>query len=209
MDLLTLDRLPKTLRSEVTQHDLAINQRLFRPGDRAQFVFVVISGRLQLVRPILADKLAILQVAGPGSLLGEAALFAERYTEAAIAKTPSHVLAYPKQTVLTALRNDADLSEDLAIRLARKIQTLETNIELRDIKTSHQRVLRYLRRIASFSHGETNNETVISLDRPLKEIAEEVGFTPETLSRALIKLEQAGSITRANGSIVLSESSVA
>lgn len=209
MDFLTPNRLPTALRDTVTHYDLAINQRLFRPGDRARSVFVVVSGRLQLVRPILGDKLAILQVAGPGSLLGETALFAERYTGAAIAKTPSHVLAYPKETVLKALRNYADLSEDLAIRLARKIQTLETNIELRDIKTSHQRVLRYLRRIAPFSNNEANSETVISLDRPLKEIAEEVGFTPETLSRALIKLEQAGSITRANGSIILSESSVA
>ncbi|MEM9162653.1 MAG: helix-turn-helix domain-containing protein [Cyanobacteria bacterium P01_F01_bin.4] len=59
------------------------------------------------------------------------------------------------------------------------------------------------------SDDETNDETVIQLDRPLKEIAEEVGFTPETLSRALIKLEQADSITRTNGDIILAAQSAA
>ncbi|MDJ0712825.1 MAG: MarR family transcriptional regulator [Prochloraceae cyanobacterium] len=35
-----------------------------------------------------------------------------------------------------------------------------------------------------------------NFDRPLKEIATELGFTPQTLSKALKKLEQEGRITR-------------
>ncbi|MEO1351027.1 MAG: helix-turn-helix domain-containing protein [Cyanobacteria bacterium J06635_15] len=99
------------------------------------------------------------------------------------------------------------------IRLARKIQTLETNLELRDIKVSHQRVLRYLHRLATLHRNQPPNQAsdaiIVELDRPLKEIAEEVGFTPETLSRKLIKLEATGNIARSNGSIILSGSSVA
>ncbi|MEO0455918.1 MAG: Crp/Fnr family transcriptional regulator [Cyanobacteria bacterium P01_A01_bin.114] len=209
MDLSTPECLPGALRSTVVQYDLAANQRLFRPGDPARAMFIVISGRLQLVRPIFDNKLARLQAAGPGCLLGEEALFATRYTGAAIAKAPSQVLAYPKTAIMTALREHADLSQYLVTRLARKIQILETNIELRDIKVSHQRVLRYLHRIAPLASHTLNTGAVVQIDRPLKEIAEEVGFTPETLSRALIKLERMGRITRTNGDIILSDQSVA
>lgn len=161
---------------------------------------------MQLVRPTFANKLAILQGVGPGSLLGEEALLTERYESGAIAKTPSNVLVYPKEPLLTAVREYADLSEDLAMMLVHKVQTLAANLGLREIKTSDQRVLRYLRRLATRSN---RNETVVQLDRPLKEIAEELGFAPETLSRALTKLEQEGCIVRTNSNIILHEPSIA
>ncbi|NJL56178.1 winged helix-turn-helix domain-containing protein [bacterium] len=40
-------------------------------------------------------------------------------------------------------------------------------------------------------------------DRPLKDIAADLGITPETLSRALTKLERDGAITRQQNAIIL------
>ncbi len=54
-----------------------------------------------------------------------------------------------------------------------------------------------------------DNDRVINLDRPYKEIALELGFTPETLSRALLRLEQEGKIDRQQNKIILHNSSVA
>ncbi|MEM9162784.1 MAG: Crp/Fnr family transcriptional regulator [Cyanobacteria bacterium P01_F01_bin.4] len=182
MDFLTRDSLPSALRSCVTRRELAVDQWLFRPRNPARSLFIVESGRLQFVRPTLGDKLSVSQAVGPGGVFGEEALFAEHYGGGAIAKAPSTVLVYPKEVVIIALRNQADLSEALIRMLARKIQPLAGNLELRQVKAAHQRVFRYLQRIATTSREKTdseiNNDAIIQLDRPLKEIAEEVGFTP-------------------------------
>ncbi|MGL6338038.1 MAG: helix-turn-helix domain-containing protein, partial [Waterburya sp.] len=46
--------------------------------------------------------------------------------------------------------------------------------------------------------------TTVTLERPLKEIAEEIGISPEALSRALRELQQEGIITRTRNTIVFS-----
>lgn len=199
MNLLTPNGLPDTLQKTMTQYDLAAGQRLFRTGDPAQAVYVVASGRLQLVRSAVDEKLTVLQLAGPGALIGEESLLSQCYTQSAIAKVQSRILAYPTTDVLVAIHNYVELSDDFVMRLVHKINALETNLETRGIKTSHQRVLRYLQRLASI----VNNETIVHIDRPLKELATEVDITAETLSRALLKLEKAGDIMRRNGDIIL------
>ena len=83
--------------------------------------------------------------------------------------------------------------------LIRKIQTLKVRLEWFNSRSAHERLLQYLRFLSE-------NQTVVNLDRPLKEIAGELGFTPETLSRALARLEQQGAIARHGRSITLQNS---
>lgn len=209
MNFLSIDSLPDDLRHQVIRRKLAVDQWLFRPRDLARSLFIIESGRLQLVRPTLGSKRSVSQSAGPGGVLGEAALFAERYGGGAIAKAPSVVWVYPKEALIKALHAHADLSETLIGMLARKIQPLAGNLELRQIKASHQRVLKYLRRIETAPEDERQETALVQFDRPFKEIAAEIGFTPETLSRALLKLERDGRITRTNDEIILHNRSVA
>ena len=114
------------------------------------------------------------------------------------------MIRYPKAALISALRVYPDLAETLVTMLAAIIRTLEIRLELRDIRASHQRVLRYLR-----YQARGNDEGVITFDRPLKDIATDLGFTPETLSRALARLEQEGLILRQDRQIILRPSSVA
>lgn len=87
--------------------------------------------------------------------------------------------------------------------LVKKIQSLKLRLELRDIRIAHERVLHYLRHLINYPQ-----ETTIVLDRPLKDIAEDLGFTPEALSRALIRLETDGAIARDARIITLHNNSV-
>ncbi len=88
--------------------------------------------------------------------------------------------------------------------LIRKNETLMVQLELRDIRAAHTRVLQYLRYMA-----EPREHKVVQFDRPLKEIANELGLTPATLSRALARLEQEGLISRQQKSVTLHDSSAA
>ncbi|WP_293159230.1 Crp/Fnr family transcriptional regulator [Okeania sp. SIO2C9] len=196
--LLDIDILPSYLRQTIAMRELSEEQKLFWQGDSAQAVFIVKTGRLKVVRYKSCGTIVRLCTATAGDILAETTLFSSRYTNTAIAETASQVMVYPKKHFLAALHSYPDLAEDFMAILVKKNQCLQHHLELRDIKTAHERVLQYLSQIARLS-----NQASVNLDRPLKEIAAELGLTPETLSRALKRLERDGLISRSQRAIAL------
>lgn len=204
MKFLDIDILPSYLRQAIARRELAEEQKLFWQGDSAQAVFIVKTGRLKVVRYKSCGTIVRLGTAIAGDILAETTLFSSRYTNTAIAETASQVMVYPKKHFLAALHSYPDLAEDFIAILVRKNQSLQDHLELRDIKIAHERVLQYLCQIAKLS-----NQTSVNLDRPLKQIAADLGLTPETLSRALKRLERDGLISRSQRAIVLHNYSIA
>jgi CRP/FNR family transcriptional regulator, dissimilatory nitrate respiration regulator len=203
MDLLTVESLPEGLRNGIAYRNFAAKETLFQQGDAASAFFVVETGRVKLVRYTSGDKMVTFQVAGAGESLGEIGLFSDTYPCAAIAEAASRVIVYPKELLLSALQDNSDLAQDFIAILVTKIEALKLRLELRDIRKAHERVLQYLR------YQVEGEENAIAFDRPLKDIAADLGLTPETLSRALTKLEEEGVIMRSRLVITLQNSSVA
>ncbi len=201
MDISRIESLPVTLRDIVTVRKLAAGQKLFWQGSSASEFFVIKSGRFKIVRYLENKTVVVLGFAQPQNGLGEAALFSDIYCNTAIAEIDSQVIVYPKSVLLSTLQNCPILGQHLISILVKSNQSLQRRLELRDIRNAHQRLLTYLRYLARSGDSQT-----ITLDRPLKEIAQELGFTPETLSRALAKLEKQGKITRSQNSIILQNS---
>jgi CRP/FNR family transcriptional regulator, dissimilatory nitrate respiration regulator len=204
MNLFVPESLPTELRETLTSRTFAAEQSLFQQGKSADAFFVMETGRVKLVRATPERRIVTLHIARAGESFAESALFADTYTYGAIAELPSKVTVYPKQAVLSVLHHHPKLAEDYITALVKNNHSLMIQLELRDIRSAHTRVLHYLRHLVRKS-----NSKVICFDRPFKNIAADLGFTPETLSRALTKLEKQGAITRTQNSITLSNSSVA
>ncbi len=204
MKLLTLNSLPTNLRNGTFIRQLVPGQRLFQQGDLVKYFFIVQTGRFKLIRYLDSSNIITLKFAQAGESLGDRSLFSDVYDNSAIAQVYSTVIVYSKQILLSSLREYPDLAVDFMAILVKKIQSLQVDLELRNIRLSHQRLLQYLRYLAI-----GDNNTVVKVDRPLKEIAIELGFTPETLSRALLKLEQEGAIAREQNQIIVHNASAA
>lgn len=204
MDLTVVDRLPKALKDKITIQNLAVGETLFTQEDQASTVYVVTAGRIKLIRYLDHGEVSTSEIVRASEALAEIALFTDIYPYTAIAEADSEVIAYPKQELLQVMQDYPDLAKDFMEILVRKIQSLKFRLELRDIRIAHERVLRYLRHLVNFPQ-----ETTVVLDRPLKDIAGDLGFTPETLSRALIRLETDGAIARQKRIITLFNNSAA
>ncbi len=185
------------MREAIAYRNLVAGQVLFHQRDQALAVFVVKIGRFRLVRYTSEGNLVILQVARAGESFGESALYSEVYNCDAVAEVPSRVIVYPKQLLLQVLREQPDLVEDFISRFVRKSQFLKASLELRSIRSARERVLQYLLMAAQ------PNETTVNFDRPFKDIASELGLSPEVLYRTLAQLERDGIITRNRGQITL------
>ena len=198
MDLTDLNNLPSDLRTVAVIQPAIAGEMLFQQGDLATSFFVVRIGRIKLERYIDEGRVTTLHVARAGDGFGTAGLILNTYPYAAIAEVPSQVIRYPKSALVRALRGYPDLAETLITMLAQIIHTLEIHLELRDIRASHRRVLRYLR-----YQSQVTDASTITFDRSFKDIARELGFTAETLSRAIAQLEQQGLISRHQQQITL------
>jgi len=92
---------------------------LFDEGEAAECAYVVQEGSFDLV----SEKGAIsASVAGPGTLIGETALFIEaKRTTAAVAREPSTVVRIPRQLFLKMLEGYPDAARRMRDAIASKV----------------------------------------------------------------------------------------
>ncbi|MEM7726830.1 MAG: Crp/Fnr family transcriptional regulator, partial [Cyanobacteria bacterium P01_A01_bin.45] len=132
-----------------------------------------------------------------GESFALSALFSEIYLCNAIAEIPSRVISYPKSEILTALQTQPDLAISFLQNSCHKNHSLKTRLELYSINSARDRILQYL--LTQVASGENN----INFDRTYKDIASELGLSPETLYRNIAELEKEGIIHRTGRRIEL------
>lgn len=209
MRLRDIDNLPNELKANVQIEDIAKGQRLFRQGDRADYLYLVERGRFQEFGYPEGDRMAVLQILDPGDVLGETSLFYDNYRSTIIAQINSQVIVYPKLILLEAGELYPSIAKAIIEILCQKIYELQIRLEWRNISVADRRVLEYLKYNLNKLSEDAEETNTLTLNAPLQEIAAELGFVPGTLSRALAKLEAEQLITRQNNLITLHDSNAA
>ena len=208
MKLDIVDRLPEILKDNAIAQNVAKGQRLFRKGDRANYLYLIEQGRFQEVS--YPEKMAVLQILNRGETLGETSLLFTTYRSTAIAQSEARVIAYPKSMVLESLEQSSLVVEATVEMLSKKIDEFQKRLEWRNISVADRRVLKYFEDNWQKQSEDTEDDSrTLTLNAPLQEIAAELGFVPGTLSRALAKLEADCKIARQSDRITLHNSDAA
>lgn len=169
----------------VPRRELARGETLFRQGDAPRGLHIVELGRVRLLRYTAAGERVTVHVARAGESFAEAALFSPRHHCDAVADVRSRVAVVPRAGVDAALAADPRLALELAARLAAQVQELRTRLELRNVRRALERVRLYLALLAA-------PDGALPHDRPLADLASDIGLTPEAFYRALGELKAAG-----------------
>lgn len=197
MSRLSFHRLPAKLQAVTSFRNLETGQILFGQGEPVEAAYILESGCIQLLN-YTEEGLRINHYSvRPGESFAEVALFHEHYLCTAIASLPSRILVLPKPDFLKALKADPDLAEIFMAQLAKRLHESKILLELRSIRSARKRVLHYLQ-----LNVQPDGMTV-NLDLPLREIADDLGLTPEALSRALKQLHKEGVIARRKQKVTL------
>jgi CRP-like cAMP-binding protein len=157
---------------------LARGEPLFRQGEPAAAVFLILRGRLRMVRHLASGDRVTIHTGRTGELFAEGALFSDVYQCDAIAAEPTLVRACGKAEMLAAIGGSPSTMLALLAQVANLLHHARAMLELRNVRSADKRVLQHLRLSAS-------KDGAVVFDRPLLEVAEDLGLTHEAYYRTL------------------------
>lgn len=195
LDVRTLRRIPalaalappaqRELLARGIERRYAARQTLFRAGQASPGLFLVVEGRVRVVRDGAARR-QVVHTEGPGATLGEVPLFDGGGMPAtAVALVPTRCLVFTLDAIVAAIGQDPRLALLLLGQLSRRVRQLVSRIDRLSFQSVRARLADFLLHTAAFEGTQTA-------------LAEELGTVREVVVRELRDLRRRGLI-RATG----------
>lgn len=161
----------------------AAEESLFREGDAANGIFIVIAGEVRVVRASRGRR-HVFHTERSGGTLGEAPFFDhDPYPATAIAWTTVEVLYIDRDGLGRALRASPDVALFFLSRLAGRVRLLLDRVDRLATADVGTRLCSYL-----LDRAELADETTIAITQ--ESLAEELGTVREVVMRALRSLRE-------------------
>ena len=173
---------------------------MFRQGDRAGSIYVVIQGKVKLLLTGPSGRGVILSFVEAGESFGYLAPMAgtaQAYTAQAVAE--SRMLAWPAETFEDILRRYPAVARNTLRLTARQLQADWSRLHDLVTEPVPRRLARTVLRLARAS-GHRPAPVLAMLQQDLAEI---LGTTPPTLSRILGRWEEGGLVTVGRERVVI------
>jgi CRP-like cAMP-binding protein len=167
---------------------------LFRKGEEARGFFIVIQGQIKLGLSTPQGQEKVVEVIGPRQSFGEAVMFMNRpYPVFAEALSDTLLLHVAQATVFEMLEKDPGFARAMLAGLSRRLHSLIEDVEAYSVRSGTQRVIGYLLQHVA-DEAPAAGDVTVTLPVSKQVLASRLNLTPETLSRVLHGLVEAGLI---------------
>jgi CRP/FNR family transcriptional activator FtrB len=192
------DRQVGRLLEAASVKQYAVDEVLFRTGEKSASLHVLLAGMVELYAGEPPRECGLLLMSKGDLFMPAATLFDEPYINSARTLTSSRILLIPAE----ATRHEFQRSHRMAVNVGRVLaghfrMAARHAIELRSC-SAPERLGRFLLRLVQ----ETQGGDTASLPAPKGKLAARVGMTRETFSRALQTLADNGLVVRGSRVIV-------
>ena len=165
-------------------------------GDPADAFFLVVGGQIKVYKVSADGKEHVLHLAESGQTFAEGAVFGFKgYPAGAEAVTKAEVIMVPKEPFLSILDLNPQLSRAMMKELSiwlRRLTDIIYSLAFKDVET---RLISYLVMQCHEEHDDLKDGMQFELGIEKALLASYLGTIPETFSRALRKLQDAGLIS--------------
>ncbi len=163
-----------------TERTFEKGEFLMTEGEKCSGFFLTLSGKVRVYKSSPNGKEKVLLMAEKGMTFGEDGLFGKgTFLEMAVAVSQAKVLQIPRESFMKILKNNPELSIQLMESLATWIRRLSSSVEDEVFLSASDKAARYL-----LDLYQLNKSNRFMLPAKKKEIADQLGLAPETLSRA-------------------------
>jgi CRP/FNR family transcriptional regulator len=166
---------------------------VFWEGDAATHIFEVLEGVIRNVKLLHGGRRVITGFLYPGDLLG--VTLEDPYVYSAEAVTPAKLRRFTRSHFDAALAHTPELRPYLFARLCDELAAAKCQMVLLARKTADERVSSFLLNAARRVNRDPRSTSVIEVPMNRLDVADFLGLTKETVSRAMCKLVGLGVIT--------------
>ncbi|MDO8107128.1 Crp/Fnr family transcriptional regulator [Isoptericola sp. b441] len=169
----------------------------YSPADPEPKLVVVHTGHLRVSRLSADGAEHLMRVLSPGDFAGEAAVFsADPPTDTGRAMDDCHVCVFHHDDLATFVGDHPDLALRMLAAVTTRLKQTEDRLHALVSRGVEARVAHYLLGLPGRWRGAV---VTVSLPLSKRDVASVLDTTPESLSRALRHLSQAGAITVGHG----------
>ncbi len=170
---------------------------LFQQGEKARTVYLIKSGKLKLVQSTEDGREAILDVCGPGEVLGELSLFQEHdEPSSAIAMEEACICCFSKQQFETLVKQDPSFALRIVSYLGQKRYEAIQKQSEDTRQTVKEKVLSMFYRFANEYGKKRADGVLIELQITQQELADMIGSSRVMVVQALKELKAFNIIDR-------------
>ena len=176
---------------------------LFREGESGDVMFVIQSGAVKITKA-LAGEAKVLAVLGPGEFLGEMAILnGKPRTATATVVEPTRCLLIEAKTLESMVARNAEIALRLIKKLAKRLDSADTLVEIMMNKDPKARVMLALSRHAD-AFGEPTAEGIRIRTTP-NDIASEVDVNPAIAQEVITRLRRLRLIAEEPGAMIVTD----
>jgi len=166
------------------------NAVLFMQNEPAKRFYIVLQGRVKILRETADGRESVLRLFNPGDSFAEASILQiNGYPATAIACDDVRALGIPAERFKHQMRNNPELAMAVIAELGRKLQHFVSHVEQLTARSATERLANFLLRLCPKGDCST---VVVKLPIEKAVIAATLGMQPETFSRSLSKLRSFG-----------------
>jgi CRP-like cAMP-binding protein len=176
---------------------------LFREGESGDVMFVIQAGAVRIEKSI-GGEAKVLAVLGPGEFLGEMAILNGRpRTATATVVEPTRCLVIEAKTLESMVAKNAEIALRLIKKLAKRLDSADTLVEILMHKDPKARVMLALARHAD-AFGEPTHDG-IRVRTTAEDLAREVGVGVDVAHEVMARLGRLRLATEDESSIIVAD----
>jgi CRP/FNR family transcriptional regulator len=179
------------------------DQLIFLEEDEAEYVYIVLAGKVKIVKQGVGGKEMILEIFGPGEVFGGAVLLLSRHPATAVCMEPGALLCLPRPDYLALLRRFPPLAFQVIELLRQRLREAHQAIRALAVERVETRVARLLFKLADKTGVPSPGGIRLALHLTRQDIADMVGCTLETAIRILSRWQKEGLIRTEEGVITI------
>lgn len=208
--MVALTNIPESFFNLFTSHGLPIQIEkgsfVFREGERAENIFFVTSGAIQISKESESGKELTIRICGPNSVFGESALFCDIHTHGTTAKAlkSSTLLALNIDTLELLLSENPNYLLEFIQWV--QIENTKNQTRLRDLVMHGKKGALYstlIRLANTYGHTQENGDIIIDFTLTNTDIANLCGTSREMINRMLNDLKKQKIISFERSKIII------
>lgn len=199
----------KRLAPAFVHREVPAGEQIFDQDEPSNEVFLILAGRVRIVRRAEDGREATLAMLKKGDFFGEISIFTgEPRSAAAVAAEPVSLMSLARESFLGAILESPRVAVAIIEEMSRRLLEADRTIASLLWDNAYRKILLTIRRLAQTEGVARGDAVVIKRRVTHQEMADMAGTSRETASRILVFLKKAGGVVPSGRNLIIRESGI-